>query len=217
LLFLNIRRAIMRILFQGDSVTDCQRVYDDPKDLGQGYVVYTVEAIKSAFPGMDIEFLNRGISGNRTENLLARVDADLIDLQPDIVTILIGINDTWHKYMIDLETTVEYFRANYETVLKRIKSETKAKIVILEPFLLYNMGKDEMRGDLNEKIDVVRQLAMKYADAFINLDGMFVEENIKGTPNNVLSPDGVHPDEAGKKVIADALAPVVCKFIKEIM
>lgn len=207
----------MRILFQGDSVTDCQRVYDDPKDLGQGYVVYTVEAIKSAFPGMDIEFLNRGISGNRTENLLARVDADLIDLQPDIVTILIGINDTWHKYMIDLETTVEYFRANYETVLKRIKSETKAKIVILEPFLLYNMGKDEMRGDLNEKIDVVRQLAMKYADAFINLDGMFVEENIKGTPNNVLSPDGVHPDEAGKKVIADALAPVVCKFIKEIM
>lgn len=207
----------MRILFQGDSVTDCQRVYDNPKDLGQGYVVYTVEAIKSAFPGMDIEFLNRGISGNRTENLLARVDADLIDLQPDIVTILIGINDTWHKYMIDLETTVEYFRANYETVLKRIKSETKAKIVILEPFLLYNMGKDEMRGDLNEKIDVVRQLAMKYADAFINLDGMFVEENIKGTPNNVLSPDGVHPDEAGKKVIADALAPVVCKFIKEIM
>jgi lysophospholipase L1-like esterase len=207
----------MRILFQGDSVTDCQRVYDDPKDLGQGYVVYTVEAIKSAFPGMDIEFLNRGISGNRTENLLARVDADLIDLQPDIVTILIGINDTWHKYMIDLETTVEYFRANYETVLKRIKSETKAKIVILEPFLLYNMGKDEMRGDLNEKIDVVRQLAMKYADAFINLDGMFVEENIKGTPNNVLSPDGVHPDEAGKKLIADALAPVVCKLIKEII
>jgi lysophospholipase L1-like esterase len=207
----------MRILFQGDSVTDCQRVYDDPKDLGQGYVVYTVEAIKSAFPGMDIEFLNRGISGNRTENLLARVDADLIDLQPDIVTILIGINDTWHKYMIDLETTVEYFRANYETVLKRIKSETKAKIVILEPFLLYNMGKDEMRGDLNEKIDVVRQLAMKYADAFINLDGMFVEENIKGTPNNLLSPDGVHPDEAGKKLIADALAPVVCKLIKEII
>ena len=207
----------MRILFQGDSVTDCRRVYDDPKDLGQGYVVYTVEAIKSAFPGMDIEFLNRGISGNRTENLLARVDADLIDLQPDIVTILIGINDTWHKYMIDLETTVEYFRANYETVLKRIKSETKAKIVILEPFLLYNMGKDEMRGDLNEKIDVVRQLAMKYADAFINLDGMFVEENIKGTPNNVLSPDGVHPDKAGKKLIADALAPVVCKLIKEII
>jgi lysophospholipase L1-like esterase len=101
--------------------------------------------------------------------------------------------------------------------LKRIKSETKAKIVILEPFLLYNMGKDEMRGDLNEKIDVVRQLAMKYADAFINLDGMFVEENIKGTPNNVLSPDGVHPDEAGKKLIADALAPVVCKLIKEII
>lgn len=206
----------MRILFQGDSVTDCQRIYEDPKNLGNGYVVYTVDAIKKAYPDMDIEFLNRGISGNRTENLLARVDKDLIDLQPDIVTILIGINDTWHKYMIDLETTVEYFRSNYETVLKRIKSETNAKIVIMEPFLLYNMDKDNMRPDLNEKIDVVRQLAMQYADAFIPLDGLFVEANVNGVPNVDLSPDGVHPDTAGKKLIADALAPVVCKFIEEI-
>lgn len=206
----------MRILFQGDSVTDCQRVYEDPNNLGQGYVVFTVEAIKNAYPDMDIEFINRGISGNRTENLLARVESDLVDLQPDIVTILIGINDTWHKYMIDLETTVEYFHNNYETVLKRIKSETNAKIVIMEPFLLYNMGKDNMRDDLNEKIDVVRKLAMQYADAFIPLDGMFIEANVNGTPNVELSPDGVHPDTAGKKLIANALAPVVCKLIEEI-
>ncbi len=206
----------MRILFQGDSVTDCQRKYEDTKDLGQGYVKFTVEAIKNAFPDTDIEFINRGISGNRTENLLDRVDKDLIDLQPDIVTILIGVNDTWHRYMIDLETPVDRFRANYDTILNRIKNETSAKIVMLEPFILYNMGKDEMRADLNEKIDVIRQLAMQYADAFIPLDGMFVEANVNGIPNVELSPDGVHPDTAGKKLIADALAPVVCKLIEEI-
>ena len=68
----------------------------------------------------------------------------------------------------------------------------------------------------NEKIDVIRQLAMQYADAFIPLDGMFVEANVNGIPNVELSPDGVHPDTAGKKLIADALAPVVCKLIEEI-
>lgn len=206
----------MRILFQGDSVTDCQRIYDDPKDLGQGYVIYTVEAIKKAFPDMDIEFINRGISGNRTENLLSRIENDLIDLQPDIVTILIGVNDTWHRYMIELETTAEYFRSNYETVLKRIKEETNAKIVMMEPFLLYNMGKDNMRQDLNEKIDIVRQLAMQYADAFIPLDGILVQANVNGLPNEEIANDGVHPATEGKKIIADVLAPVVCKLIDEI-
>ena len=207
----------MRILFQGDSVTDCQRKFDDPNDLGQGYVVYTVEAIKNSFPNVDFEFINRGISGNRTENLLDRVEKDLIDLKPDIVTILIGVNDTWHRYMIDLETTIESFRSNYETVLRRIKNETRAKIIMLEPFILYNMGKDNMRADLNEKIDVIRQLAMEYADAFIPLDGIFVAANASGVNNVDLSPDGVHPDTAGKKLIANELAPVVCKFIEEIM
>lgn len=206
---------MMKILFQGDSITDCHRIYDDPGNLGEGYVVYTVDALKKRYPNMDIEFINRGISGNRTENLLARVDEELIDLQPDIVTILIGINDTWHKYMIDLETTVDYFRSNYETVLKRIKEETNAKIVMMEPFLLYNMGKDNMRDDLNEKIDCIRKLAMQYADVFIPLDGMFVAANIAGVPNEELSPDGVHPGEMGKKLIADVLVPVLSELIEE--
>jgi lysophospholipase L1-like esterase len=87
---------------------------------------------------------------------------------------------------------------------------------MLEPFILYNMGKDDMRADLNEKINVIRQLAMQYADAFIPLDGMFVEANVNGIPNVELSPDGVHPDTAGKKLIANALATVVCKLIEEI-
>lgn len=207
----------MKILFQGDSITDCHREYEDLSNLGEGYVVYTIDILKNNFPEIDFEFINRGISGNRTENLLSRVEEDLIDIQPDIVTVLLGINDTWHKYMIGLETTIEQFRSNYEAILKRIKSETNAKLIMLEPFLLYNMGKDNMREDLNEKIDCVRKLAMEYADAFVPLDGLFVAANIEGTPNVELSPDGVHPDVSGKKLIANALAPVISKFVKEII
>ena len=88
----------MKIVFFGDSVTDCNRVYDDPANLGDGYVKYTTDSLVNTFDDMDFEFFNRGISGNRTCDLLARLDKDVIEHQPDIVTILIGINDTWRKF-----------------------------------------------------------------------------------------------------------------------
>ena len=203
----------MRILFQGDSITDCHRKRDDLTDLGEGYVVYTVEALKSKYENIDFEFINRGISGNRTADLLARIEEDLVAIQPDIVTILLGINDTWHKYMIGLDTPIEVFESNYEEILKIIKEKTNAKIIMIEPFLLYNMGKDNMRADLNEKIDCVRKLALKYADAFLPLDADFVAATVSGTINTELSPDGVHPGEAGKKLIAEKLVPIISRFI----
>lgn len=203
----------MRILFQGDSITDCHRKRDDLTDLGEGYVVYTVEALKSKYESIDFEFINRGISGNRTADLLARIDEDLVAIQPDIVTILLGINDTWHKYMIGLDTPIEVFESNYEKILKIIKEKTNAKIIMIEPFLLYNMGKDNMRADLNEKIDCVRKLALKYADAFLPLDADFVAATVSGTLNTDLSPDGVHPGEAGMKHIAEKLVPIISRFI----
>lgn len=203
----------MRILFQGDSITDCHRKRDDFTDLGEGYVVYTVEALKSKYESTDFEFINRGISGNRTAELLARIDEDLVAIQPDIVTILLGINDTWHKYMIGLDTPIEVFESNYEKILEIIKEKTNAKIIMIEPFLLYNMGKDNMRADLNEKIDCVRRLALKYADAFLPLDANFVAATVSGTINTDLSPDGVHPGEAGKKLIAEKLVPIISRFI----
>lgn len=203
----------MRILFQGDSITDCHRKRDDLTDLGEGYVVYTVEALKSKYESIDFEFINRGISGNRTAELLARIDEDLVAIQPDIVTILLGINDTWHKYMIGLDTPIEVFESNYEKILENIKEKTNAKIIMIEPFLLYNMGKDNMRADLNEKIDCVRRLALKYADAFLPLDADFVAATVSGTINTDLSPDGVHPGEAGKKLIAEKLVPIISRFI----
>lgn len=206
----------MRILFQGDSITDWRRDYNDPTSLGEGYVVYTVENIKNKYPDVEIEFLNRGISGNRTDNFIARIETDLIDLKPDIVTLLLGLNDTWHLFSGHDNKTFEQFCELYEEILKRIKNETNAKLILMEPFLVYNRGLDHMRADLNEKIDFIRTMAMKYADAFVPLDGMFVSATLNGTPCEALSNDGVHPDEAGKKLISDALSPILFKYIDEL-
>ncbi len=206
----------MKIVFFGDSVTDCNRVYDDPADLGEGYVKYTTESLLQSFDDMDFEFINRGISGNRTCDLLARLDKDVIEHQPDIVTILIGINDTWRRFDMNDPTSAEQFRSNYETILKRIKSETKAKIIMMEPFLLYGMGMDHFRPDLNEKIDVVRQLAKEYADFYIPLDGIISAACVEYEDQTVLSADGIHPADEGKKVIAWHLLQVLYDAIADV-
>ena len=86
----------MKILFQGDSITDAGRNRDDIHDLGHGYPLYAAKYLKERYPEIDFEFVDLGISGNQTKDLVERLQADFIDIQPDIVSIMIGVNDTWH-------------------------------------------------------------------------------------------------------------------------
>ena len=204
----------MRILFHGDSVTEWNRDYSDFWSLGDGYVKYVADTLKDAF-GDELEFINRGVSGDRTCNILARINEDLIDLKPDIVTMLIGVNDTWRRYDCNDPTSAEQFRENYENILKKIKNETNAKIIILEPFLIYGLGRDEYRSDLNEKIDVTRQLAKQYADYYIPLDGILAAASVEYDDITTISADGVHPAEDGKKIIAWHLIQVLYELVAE--
>lgn len=203
----------MKILFQGDSITDCNRKYDDFYDLGDGYVKYVTDALTERYPNVEFEFINKGISGNRTKDLVARLQGDFIDIQPDIVTILIGVNDTWRRFDMNDPTTAEEFRSNYETVLKTIKERTNAKIIMLEAFLIYNKGHESYREDLNAKLDETRLLAMNYADAYIPLDGLFAAACV-GRDESDFSVDGFHPVEEGKKLIASQLLKALDGFIK---
>lgn len=202
----------MRILFQGDSVTDAGRNYEDLADLGPGYAKYVAEQLKNDMLTTEFEFVNRGISGNRVRDILARSDKDLIDIDPDIVTILIGVNDTWRRFDMNDPTTADEFADTYETLLKKIKANTHAKIVIIEAFVLYGMGRDEFREDLDLKLDKTRILAMQYADAYVPLDGILAAECVGRTPTE-LSDDGIHPNEGGRRFIA----PYVTQAIKKVM
>ena len=204
----------MRILFQGDSITDAGRDRRNYFNLGKGYAKVAAEQIKSAHPDKDIEFINLGIGGNRSGQLFDRLYKDAIELQPDIISILIGINDIWHRYGSErIATTDEQFELNYTTILKEIKAKTNAKIMILSPYLLDCEGKDQMREDLKTLLPIVRKLADEYADVYVPLDEHF-DAAMKTMPEPMYySKDGVHPNENGAafigKIYAEAIEAIL--------
>ena len=204
----------MKIVFQGDSVTDAGRDRNDCHHLGNGYPKFAAELIAAAHPSTEIEFMNFGVSGNRTCQLFDRLYAEGIVQQPDIISILIGINDIWHRYGSGrIETTDAQIELNYRSILERLRKQTNAKIVMLCPFLLDCDDKEQIREDLKTVLPIVRRLADEFADVFVPLDEYF-EEALKTQPEpKHFSGDGVHPNANGSDFIgkhyAEALAPLL--------
>jgi lysophospholipase L1-like esterase len=193
-----------RVLFQGDSITDAGRDRSQPDSLGRGYPQFVAGLYTADHPGDGVVFMNRGISGDRARNLVERWTEDAMDLRPDIVSILIGINDTWRRYDRNDPTSPGAFENGCRIVLNRVKNETDARIVLLEPFVLPVPGdRIAWREDLDPKIEVVRRLATEYGAIFIPLDRIFAEL-AAGTRPEVWAADGVHPTPAGHAVIARA-------------
>ena len=206
----------MKILFQGDSITDALRDRSDCHDMGQGYAKFASAMIADAFPDIEFEFVNLGIGGNRTDQLLARTTEDIINIQPDIVSILIGVNDVWHRYLHheNAQNTDEQYEANYRTILERIRKETNAKIMMIEPFMIGAPDKEHMRDEINHVIAIANRLADEYADAFLPMAQIFAE-SLKTAPATVCySLDGVHPEPDGACLIAQHYLSTVSPLIE---
>ena len=203
----------MRILFQGDSITDAGRDKRNYHNMGDGYPKFASALIKEAFPDADIEFINLGIGGNRTDQLFDRMYEDVILLQPDVVSILIGINDVWHRHSHHIETTDAQLTANYRAILERIKAQTNAKIVLIEPFLLDSEDKESWRPEVDSLRAIVRALADEFADAFVPLAEPFAEALATQPEPHYYAADGVHPNDNGRAFIGkhyfDAIAPLL--------
>ena len=202
----------MKILFQGDSITDAGRDRADMHNLGSGYPKYAAELIGASHPAKEFEFINLGVSGDRAESLKARWQSDCVDIQPDIVSILIGVNDTWHRAGDQNWMPHDYFEACYRSILTDIKEKTTAKIILLEQFLLPVPDKEFFRVDLDPKIQITRKLAREFADLFIPTDGLFAAASIS-TPPTAWAADGVHPTNAGARFIAAHYAEAVGRLI----
>lgn len=204
----------MKILFQGDSITDADRDRSDSHHLGWGYPKYAAQFLREDFPDVDFEFIDLGIGGNQTKDLVYRLESDFVDVQPDIVSILIGINDTWHHAEDKSYIPHEVFEERYRTVLTAIREKTNAKIMIMEPFLIPAPDKEFFREDLDPKIQVIRKLAREFADVYLPTDGLLVSAYIGDDPFSYSS-DGVHPTEKGAAYIgrlyADYIAPLIEK------
>lgn len=206
----------MKILFQGDSITDADRNREDYHDLGKGYPKYAAKYITEYFDGMDFEFVDLGISGNQTIDLVNRLESDFIDIQPDIVSILIGVNDTWHHASDKSWIDNAKYEENYRTVLEAIKTKTNAKIVMIEQFLLPAADKEFFREDLDPKIQITRKLAREYADLYIPLDGILAAACVN-TDWQTFSADGVHPTYGeGADFIGHIYADYVAEIIEQV-
>lgn len=181
------------ILFQGDSITDCGRNREDPDSLGDGYVKLITEMLSGRYPKSNLKFVNRGISGDKIRDLQFRWDTDCINIKPDILSILIGVNDT-------LITPAEQFEEGYRMLLRESTRALSPKIILCEPFLLLG-DNSAYRDDLNPKIEIVHRLSEEFNTLLLPLDKIFCE-SCSLHPPEYWAPDGVHPTPAGHSLIA---------------
>ena len=192
------------IVFIGDSITDCGRNYEDASSLGGGYALMVAAQLGLQYPEKNLTVYNRGINGNRAVDLQERWDKDCLELNPDWVSIYIGVNDTWRHMDSGQETTAAEFKASLRDLIERTKATGDTKLVLIEPFVL-PMPEDRKtwRQDLDPKIHVVRELAREYGAQLVPLDGLFAAASMKAEPA-FWAGDGVHPSPAGHALIADA-------------
>lgn len=189
------------ILFQGDSITDCGRSRTDGANLGGGYAMLAAAWLTAMAPGKRLRFLNRGISGNRAKDLRARWQADCLDLKPNWVSILIGVNDTWRRFDSNDATPVEVYETNYRQILQQSQA-AGMKLIVCEPFLLpVPHDRVAWREDLDPKIAAARRLAREFGAIYVPLDGAFGAAATQ-QPMEAWAPDGVHPTPAGHALIA---------------
>lgn len=195
----------MRILFQGDSITDAGRVREDVTNMGRGYPLLVKAQLGLEAPG-EHEFINKGISGNRIVDVYARIKSDIINLKPDFMSLLIGVNDVWHE---NLESPngvdAEKFYKIYDMLIEEIKAALPdIKIVIFAPFVLKGTATeahwDSFSAEVPKRAEKARLIAEKHGLKFVTLQDKF-DAAAKLAPNDYWLFDGVHPTPVGHEII----------------
>jgi len=199
------------ILFQGDSITDSGRNKEDTgfntaKNLGSGYPLLAGAAILNKYEALDLKIYNKGISGNKVYQLAERWDKDCLDLKPDVLSILIGVNDIWHKLNGTYNGTIEIYRNDYAALLERTKKALpNVKLIICEPFAVKGVKAvdetwyPEFFGYLKAAKDIAKQ----FSATFIPFQSVY-DEAVKRAPGSYWTGDGVHPSLAGAQLMAKA-------------
>ena len=203
------------IVFQGDSITDVGRNRDNIMEPGMGYPLLVSAELGYKYPG-EYKFINEGVSGDRVVDVYARIRRDIINNNPDILTILIGVNDVWHELGeepngIDNE---KYFKVYCDLIEEVKRMCPKCEIYILEPFLLKASATQAkwnvFRREVEKRAQSAKKCAEKFGLTFIPLQEDFDKACEKAPASYWLS-DGVHPTFAGHELIAKKLIANICK------
>ncbi len=196
-----------RVLLTGDSITDWGRDRDQPDSpwgLGHGYAGIIASLAAARRPDLQLSFLNRGVGGDTARMLRDRWQRDALDLRPDVVSVMIGINDTWRRYDSGTPTGVDEYEEHYRAVLDATREHLDARLVLVEPFVLpVQDGQEAWREDLDPRIHVVRRLAVEHGAVLVPADGLFAAAATRA-PAATWAFDGVHPTPAGHGLLAEA-------------
>lgn len=197
-------QAEQTILFTGDSITDCGRCEVGVSKLGNGYVSFAAAELLKRYSQLDLNIINTGISADTTRDLLGRWEADCIDRKPDILSILIGINDLWRCYdparSADAVAVDEY-ETNYRKMLTRVKDELNCQLVLIEPFMFCTNTSNETFKGLRSYIDVANKLADEFNAILVPLQQL-LDIDLQEIPAEKWSSDMVHPETWAHEWIA---------------
>ena len=200
---------MIKILFQGDSITDAQRTRDNENYLGSGYVNIVSGKLGFDYPGK-YKFINKGINGNRITDLYLRIRKDILDIAPDYLSILIGVNDVWHELEVNDGVSANKFEKIYDLLLSEVKvALPNIKFIIMEPFILKGSATypdkktwKYFESELELRRDVCKKMAEKYNAIYVSLQDKFNEAQSNIKDLSYYLRDGVHPTASGSELIA---------------
>lgn len=204
------------IVFQGDSITDAGRDKENNspnnnRALGTGYAFIAAASLLHSQAPKQLAIYNKGISGNKVHQLDARWEADCLTLKPNILSILIGVNDFWHTQSGKYDGTIQVYRDDYRKLLDRtLKTLPGVKLVIGEPFAVNNVKAvtDAWWPAFDEYRSAAREIATEYNAAFVPYQQVF-DEASKAVAPSYWTGDGVHTTLAGAQLMAEAWLAVV--------
>lgn len=198
-----------RLLFIGDSITDTGRMRPVGRrtqdGLGMGYVNMIDSLLGAAFPETPIEVLNTGINGNRVTDLEARWSSDVLDLKPDWLSIMIGINDVWRQFNQPLDPNPvdpKRYESIYRILLEQTRPNLKG-LVLMTPFFIESNRSDPMRKMMDAYGAITRRLASEFEATFIDVQAAF-DCYLEAQPSQSLCGDRVHPNGVGHMIIVRA-------------
>ncbi|MDF1755804.1 MAG: SGNH/GDSL hydrolase family protein [Verrucomicrobiales bacterium] len=197
------------ILFQGDSITDAGRdkarkVKNDSRALGRGYPFPIASYLLAKYPSLGLQIHNRGISGNKVPDLDKRWQADCLELKPAVLSILIGVNDIWHKLNGRYDGTPEDYRDGFTALLERTREALPdTTFVVCEPFALRcGAVKDNWFPEFDVRKGYAKEVATKAGAIWVPFQEKFDEAIAAGTEPAYWAGDGVHPTHAGHGLMA---------------
>ena len=182
------------IVFIGDSITDAGRCKEAYKPLGYGYVHFVANWLLAKYPEFNLNSINNGIGGNTIRDLDGRWEKDCLAYKPDVLSVLIGINDVWRQYTNRLDEAVflDEYKLTYKRLLSLVKEKSDCQLVLMEPFMFCDDPENPMYDSLTKFVDTLDNLAKQFDAVLVPMQEL-INKKIKEVPPYKWSDDMVHP------------------------